>query len=302
MACGRAGARTNAGGVRPARTRTRPQVNVKSHCDLLVRLRCCDDPPGPARRLELLRVHPAPVPFQLGSVRVSYWSDLVDHAEMRLLIVEDDMRLVRALARAGAGGVRGGRGRERRRGAGPGPGDRLRRRRARRDAARAWTASACAGSCASDGRWTPVLMLTARDGVRRPHPRPRRRRRRLPHQAVRLRRAPRPAAGSAASRAARAPRGDGDRGPEDRSRHARRDPRRPRCRAERTGVRRARVPRPPRRARWSRAPSCWITCGTDYDGSTNVVDVYVGYLRRKLETSGPLIRTVRGAGYVLDPG
>ena len=53
MACGRAGARTNAGGVRPARTRTRPQVNVKSHCDLLVRLRCCDDPPGPARRLEL---------------------------------------------------------------------------------------------------------------------------------------------------------------------------------------------------------------------------------------------------------
>jgi two-component system OmpR family response regulator len=42
----------------------------------------------------------------------------------------------------------------------------------------------------------------------------------------------------------------------------------------------------------------------NYEGSTNVVDVYVGYLRRKLEEpfGRPLIRTVRGAGYVLDPG
>jgi two-component system, OmpR family, response regulator len=41
----------------------------------------------------------------------------------------------------------------------------------------------------------------------------------------------------------------------------------------------------------------------NYEGSTNVVDVYVGYLRRKLEDpfGEPLIRTVRGAGYVLDP-
>jgi two-component system, OmpR family, response regulator len=40
----------------------------------------------------------------------------------------------------------------------------------------------------------------------------------------------------------------------------------------------------------------------DYDGSPNVVDVYVGYLRRKLELpSGPrLIRTVRGVGFVLE--
>jgi two-component system OmpR family response regulator len=38
-----------------------------------------------------------------------------------------------------------------------------------------------------------------------------------------------------------------------------------------------------------------------YEGSTNVVDVYVGYLRRKLgEPPDPqLLRTVRGAGYVL---
>src|SRR5919199_159881 len=41
----------------------------------------------------------------------------------------------------------------------------------------------------------------------------------------------------------------------------------------------------------------------NYEGSTNIVDVYVGYLRRKVEEpfGKPLIRTVRGAGYVLDP-
>jgi two-component system, OmpR family, response regulator len=40
----------------------------------------------------------------------------------------------------------------------------------------------------------------------------------------------------------------------------------------------------------------------DYEGSPNVVDVYVGYLRKKLERpSGPrLIRTVRGVGFVLE--
>jgi DNA-binding response OmpR family regulator len=40
----------------------------------------------------------------------------------------------------------------------------------------------------------------------------------------------------------------------------------------------------------------------NYEGSTNIVDVYVGYLRRKLEEpfGRPLIRTVRGAGYVLE--
>jgi DNA-binding response OmpR family regulator len=39
----------------------------------------------------------------------------------------------------------------------------------------------------------------------------------------------------------------------------------------------------------------------DSDPGTNVVDVYVGYLRRKLNRSGlePLIQTVRGAGYRL---
>ncbi len=40
----------------------------------------------------------------------------------------------------------------------------------------------------------------------------------------------------------------------------------------------------------------------NYDGFSNVVDVYVGYLRRKLEEpfDRSLIRTVRGVGYALE--
>jgi two-component system OmpR family response regulator len=41
----------------------------------------------------------------------------------------------------------------------------------------------------------------------------------------------------------------------------------------------------------------------NFEGSTNIVDVYVGYLRRKLEQpfDRPLIRTIRGVGYALEP-
>jgi DNA-binding response OmpR family regulator len=42
--------------------------------------------------------------------------------------------------------------------------------------------------------------------------------------------------------------------------------------------------------------------GTDYDPLSNVADVYVGYLRRKLTTAGvpgTLIQTIRGLGYML---
>jgi two-component system response regulator MprA len=41
--------------------------------------------------------------------------------------------------------------------------------------------------------------------------------------------------------------------------------------------------------------------GYDFVGESNVLEVYVGYLRRKLEEDGQprLIQTVRGAGYVL---
>jgi len=39
----------------------------------------------------------------------------------------------------------------------------------------------------------------------------------------------------------------------------------------------------------------------DFGGNTNVVETYVSYLRRKLDTVGPpLIRTVRQAGYMLE--
>jgi two-component system OmpR family response regulator len=37
----------------------------------------------------------------------------------------------------------------------------------------------------------------------------------------------------------------------------------------------------------------------NYDGSPNIIDVYVGYLRKKLGRE--LIRTVRGTGFVLEP-
>jgi two-component system OmpR family response regulator len=37
----------------------------------------------------------------------------------------------------------------------------------------------------------------------------------------------------------------------------------------------------------------------DYEGSPNIIDVYVGYLRKKLGRA--VIRTVRGLGFVLEP-
>jgi two-component system response regulator MprA len=41
--------------------------------------------------------------------------------------------------------------------------------------------------------------------------------------------------------------------------------------------------------------------GLDFDPESNIVDVYVGYLRRKIDGPGEprLLRTIRGAGYVL---
>ncbi|SDD09967.1 Transcriptional regulatory protein, C terminal [Melghirimyces thermohalophilus] len=41
--------------------------------------------------------------------------------------------------------------------------------------------------------------------------------------------------------------------------------------------------------------------GFDYMGDTNVVDVYIRYLRQKIDKgeSSPLIQTVRGVGYTL---
>ena len=44
-----------------------------------------------------------------------------------------------------------------------------------------------------------------------------------------------------------------------------------------------------------------LVWGYDFDVDTNVVDVFVGYVRRKLEAAGAprLIETVRGVGFVL---
>jgi DNA-binding response OmpR family regulator len=42
--------------------------------------------------------------------------------------------------------------------------------------------------------------------------------------------------------------------------------------------------------------------GNDYDPTSNLADVYVGYLRRRLTAAGvagTLIQTVRGLGYML---
>ena len=41
----------------------------------------------------------------------------------------------------------------------------------------------------------------------------------------------------------------------------------------------------------------------DFGGQSNVVELYISYLRKKIDTGRPpMIHTVRGAGYVLKPG
>ncbi len=47
-----------------------------------------------------------------------------------------------------------------------------------------------------------------------------------------------------------------------------------------------------------------LVWGYDFEVDTNVVDVFVGYLRRKLDAAGAprMIDTVRGVGFVLRPG
>ncbi|MBW4030170.1 MAG: response regulator transcription factor [Acidobacteria bacterium] len=47
-----------------------------------------------------------------------------------------------------------------------------------------------------------------------------------------------------------------------------------------------------------------VVWGSDFDGDPNVVEVYVGYLRRKLDVKGAIsrIKTVRGVGYEFSSG
>jgi two-component system OmpR family response regulator len=41
----------------------------------------------------------------------------------------------------------------------------------------------------------------------------------------------------------------------------------------------------------------------DFGGQSNVVELYISYLRKKIDAGrSPMIHTVRGAGYVLKPG
>ncbi|MGL4307229.1 MAG: winged helix-turn-helix domain-containing protein, partial [Mycobacteriaceae bacterium] len=51
----------------------------------------------------------------------------------------------------------------------------------------------------------------------------------------------------------------------------------------------------------SRTQLLELVWGYDFVADTNVVDVFIGYLRRKLEASGAprLLHTVRGVGFVL---
>jgi two-component system, OmpR family, response regulator PrrA len=51
----------------------------------------------------------------------------------------------------------------------------------------------------------------------------------------------------------------------------------------------------------SRAQLLELVWGYDFAADTNVVDVFIGYLRRKLEANGGprLLHTVRGVGFVL---
>ena len=51
----------------------------------------------------------------------------------------------------------------------------------------------------------------------------------------------------------------------------------------------------------SRAQLLELVWGYDFAADTNVVDVFIGYLRRKLAANGAprLLHTVRGVGFVL---
>jgi DNA-binding response OmpR family regulator len=53
----------------------------------------------------------------------------------------------------------------------------------------------------------------------------------------------------------------------------------------------------------TRAQLLTTVWGYDFEVDSNVVDVFVGYLRRKLESDGTprLLHTVRGVGFALRP-
>ena len=175
--------------------------------------------------------------------------------------------------------------------------------RARHDAPRGAAGSRCSPTC---GRRKPATAGDHPHRARRgrgPDRRTRRRRDRLPDQAVlarelaaRIRAQLRVVAQTPTTiltGGRRRGRSDHARGP------PRRGPRAPLDDRVRAALVSAAQQRPRPLARADPAGAVW---GYDYDPGTNVVDVYVGYLRRKLRRRGdkdPIV-TVRSVGYRFD--
>ena len=154
------------------------------------------------------------------------------------------------------------------------------------------------------GQDLPVCVLSARDEVGDRVARARGRRRRLRRQAVRARGGRRPAARAAAPPARRRTTTPSRSATSSSTARAT-----ARCAAGATSSSRG------------ASSSCWNVFmrhpgqviareqlheevwGYDFDPKTNVADVFVGYLRRKLEAGGEprVLHTVRGVGFVLRP-
>ena len=145
----------------------------------------------------------------------------------------------------------------------------------------------------------PILVLTARDARRRARRRARSRRRRLPGQAVRVRRAGRAAARADAPRvgAALGPLAFGDLRVDAQSPIVWVGPRTVALSPREHAVL-SRLVRPARDIT-RRREILREVFGYDFDPGTNVVDVHVAHLRRKLDGATASIETVRGAGYRL---
>ena len=156
------------------------------------------------------------------------------------------------------------------------------------------------------GVWSPVIMLTALDSVEDRVTGPRHRRRRLPREAVRVRGAARPPA---------------CRRPPARGRAARACSRSTTCGSTRpaagSGAGRAEVslsakefahPRdlhaPARRGAHAGAPARARLGQLAYENRSNIVDVYVRHLRRKIDEpfGRQTLETVRGVGLPAAPG
>ena len=152
------------------------------------------------------------------------------------------------------------------------------------------------------GVWAPILMLTARDAVEDRVEGLDCGRRRLPHEAVLVRRAPREAASARASRGSGAPAGAAGRGRSGST------PPRGRCgagdvevalSAKEFALLETFMRRPGHvLSRLDLLEHAW---DYGYENRSNVIDVYVRYLREKIDRPFRVrsIETVRGAGYRL---